>query len=195
MALKGRTIIVTGGASGIGRVIALLLAREGARSFIGDIDEEGGRSTASEGAAAGLAIEFLPLDLTSSSSVDDFVAAVHGEVERIDGLVNDAGRVGSTGETVYAAAKGGPIAFTKSLARQMERYGININCVCPGPTDTPLFRRQPERIKQALIRAIPFRRIAQPVEIAQAIVFFLSDHANYITGQVLSVSGGLTMAG
>jgi 2-hydroxycyclohexanecarboxyl-CoA dehydrogenase len=247
MDLTGRTVIVTGGASGIGRATALLLAREGARTVIGDIDEEGGRSAAAAGAAAGCAVEFSPLDLLSPSSIDGFVAAVHDRVGRVDGLVNaagwdaiqpfldnppemwervigvnlmgairltrgllppmvaaragkivnissDAGRVGSTGETVYAAAKGGLIAFTKSLAREMARYGININCVCPGPTDTPLFQRQPERIKEALVRAIPFRRIAQPIEIAHAVLFFVSDRANYITGQVLSVSGGLTMA-
>src|SRR2546423_1206539 len=103
-------------------------------------------------------------------------------------------RVGSMGEPVYAAAKGGLIAFTKSLARELARYQINVNCVCPGPTDTPLFRRQPDRMKEALTRAIPFRRIAQPIEIAQAVLFFLSRRSDYITGQVLSVSGGLTMA-
>ena len=91
MELTGRSVIVTGGASGIGRATALLLAREGARIFIGDIDEEGGRSAAAEGAAAGLAVEFLPLDLTSAASIDNFVAAVHGQVEPIDGLVNAAG--------------------------------------------------------------------------------------------------------
>jgi len=119
------------------------------------------------------------------------VAANGGKIVNIS---SDAGRVGSMGETVYAAAKGGLIAFTKSLARELARYRINVNCVCPGPTDTPLFQRQPERMQQALTRAIPFRRIAQPIEIAQAVMFFLSARSDYITGQVLSVSGGLTMA-
>lgn len=244
---SGRSFVVTGGASGIGRATAMLLAREGAKVFIGDIDQEGGCRAAEEAAGNGLSIAFLPLDLTSNLSIDGFVAALNSEVEPIDGLVNgagwdaiqpflenppemwdrviainlmgairltrgvlpamicarhgkivnissDAGRVGSMGETVYSAAKGGLIAFTKSLAREMARHGINVNCVCPGPTDTPLFHRQPERIKAALIRVIPFRRIAQPLEIAQAVRFFLSDDADYITGQVLSVSGGLTMA-
>ena len=247
MELHGRTVIVTGGASGIGRATAFLLAGEGAKVFVGDVDEAGGRGAAQEAGAAGLAIEFQPLDLADNSSIDDFAASVQRQVERVDGLVNgagwdriqpflenppemwdrliavnlmgavrltrnvlppmvearsgkivnissDAGRVGSMGETVYAAAKGGLIAFTKSLAREMARYRINVNCVCPGPTDTPLFQRQPERMKEALTRAIPFRRIAQPIEIAQAVLFFLSDRSDYITGQVLSVSGGLTMA-
>ena len=247
MDMQGQAVIVTGGASGIGKAVAFLLAREGARILIGDVDEAGGDAAAAEGAAEGLAVDYLRLDLTDKLSIDDFVAAVDQRVGCVDGLVNgagwdqiqpflenppemwdrviavnlmgavrltrgvlppmvaaatgkivnissDAGRVGSMGETVYAAAKGGLIAFTKSLARELARYRINVNCICPGPTDTPLFQRQPERMKEALIRAIPFRRIAQPIEIAQAVMFFLSDRSDYITGQVLSVSGGLTMA-
>ena len=114
---------------------------------------------------------------------------------RIVNIASDAGRVGSTGETVYAGAKGGVIAFTKSLAREMARHQIRVNCVCPGPTDTPLFAQQPEKMRQALERAIPMRRVAQPSEIADAILFFASDRSSFITGQVLSVSGGLTMSG
>jgi 2-hydroxycyclohexanecarboxyl-CoA dehydrogenase len=215
--------------------------------FVGDIDESGGQAVAAQAAGDSLALEFLPLDLARSESIEAFAAAVHARVGgRLDGLVNgagwdriqpfmenppemwerliainllgairltrqvlppmiearagkivnissDAGRVGSTGETVYAAAKGGIIAFTKSLAREMARYRININCVCPGPTDTPLFSAQPERMREALTRAIPFRRIAQPEEIAEAVMFFLGRRTDYVTGQVLSVSGGLTM--
>ena len=98
---------------------------------------------------------------------------IEARAGKIVNISSDAGRVGSMGETVYAAAKGGLIAFTKSLAREMARYRINVNCVCPGPTDTPLFQRQPERMREALTRAIPFRRIAQPEEIAEAVMFFL----------------------
>src|SRR5262249_56591440 len=105
---------------------------------------------------------------------------------------SDAGRFGSTGETVCAAARGGLIAFTKSLAGEVARYRINVNCVCPGRTDTPLFQGQPERMREALTRAIPFRRIAQPEEIAEAAMFFLGGRPGYITVQGLSVSGGLT---
>ena len=122
---------------------------------------------------------------------------VKGMAERGAGKVvniaSDAGRVGSSGEAVYSACKGGIIAFSKSLAREVARYRINVNCVCPGPTNTPLFNAQPERMREALTRAIPFRRVAEPEEIADAILFFASDRSNYLTGQVLSVSGGLTM--
>lgn len=114
---------------------------------------------------------------------------------KIVNVSSDAGRVGSMGETTYAAAKGGIIAFTKSLAREMARFKITVNCVCPGPTDTPLFAAQPEKMREALTRVIPFRRIAQPQELADAILFFASKRSDYVTGQVLSVSGGLTMAG
>jgi 2-hydroxycyclohexanecarboxyl-CoA dehydrogenase len=246
--MQGRTVVVTGGASGIGRATALLLAREGGRVVIGDVDTAGGERVVAEAAGQGLAVEFLPLDLAKPESVAGFAAAAQDRTGGIDGLVNgagwdriqpfmenppemwndliainlmgavrltramlpsmiaaqqgkvvnissDAGRVGSTGETVYAAAKGGLIAFTKSLAREMARYRINVNCVCPGPTDTPLFQRQPERMREALTRAIPFRRIAQPEDIAEAVLFFVGGRSDYITGQVLSVSGGLTMVG
>ena len=114
---------------------------------------------------------------------------------RIVNLASDAGRVGSAGETIYAGAKGGVIALTKSLAREMARHQITVNCVCPGPTDTPLFHAQPEKLKEALVKAIPFRRLARPDEVAAPVLFFASDAASFITGQVISVSGGLTMAG
>lgn len=118
-----------------------------------------------------------------------------GEPGRIVNVASDAGRVGSAGEAVYAGAKGGVIAFSKALARETARYGITVNTVCPGPTDTPLFRSQPQKMQEALTRAIPLRRLAKPEEVADAIVFFASDRASFITGQVISVSGGLTMAG
>ncbi len=114
---------------------------------------------------------------------------------RIVNLASDAGRVGSAGETVYAGAKGGVIALTKSLAREMARYGITVNCVCPGPTDTPLFASLPEKLQGALIKSIPFRRLARPEEVAAAATFFVAPDTTFITGQTLSVSGGLTMAG
>jgi 2-hydroxycyclohexanecarboxyl-CoA dehydrogenase len=120
------------------------------------------------------------------------IAAGKGKIVNVS---SDAGRVGSTGETAYAAAKGGVIAFTKSLAREVARHSINVNCVCPGPTDTPMLQSRPDKLKEAFLRAIPFRRFAKPQEIADAILFFAGPRSDYITGQVLSVSGGLTFAG
>jgi 2-hydroxycyclohexanecarboxyl-CoA dehydrogenase len=110
-------------------------------------------------------------------------------------VASDAGRVGSLGESVYSGTKGGVIAFTKGLAREMARFDINVNCVCPGPTDTPLMAAVPDKLKEAFARATPMRRLARPAEVADAILFFASDRSSFVTGQVLSVSGGLTMAG
>jgi 2-hydroxycyclohexanecarboxyl-CoA dehydrogenase len=118
-----------------------------------------------------------------------------GQTVKIINIASDAGRVGSSGETVYSGTKGGLIAFTKSLAREMARHQITVNCVCPGPTDTPLLGTMPEKLRASLTRAIPFRRLGTPEEIAYAVRFFASDEADFVTGQVLSVSGGLTMAG
>jgi 2-hydroxycyclohexanecarboxyl-CoA dehydrogenase len=125
-------------------------------------------------------------------------AVLDGMVDRNAGAIvniaSDAGRVGSSGEAVYSAAKGGIIAFTKTLAREMARHQIRVNCVCPGPTDTALLATMDEKLRAGLERAIPMRRIGRPTDIAPAVVFLASDAAGYITGQTLSVSGGLTMA-
>ncbi len=126
-------------------------------------------------------------------------AFLPGMIEKKSGKVvmvaSDAGRVGSTGETVYSGAKGGVIAMSKGLAREMARYNITVNCVCPGPTDTPLLMAVPEKHREAFLRAIPMRRFAKPSDIADAVLFFASARSDYITGQVISVSGGLTLAG
>jgi 2-hydroxycyclohexanecarboxyl-CoA dehydrogenase len=110
-------------------------------------------------------------------------------------LGSDAGRVGSSGEAVYSAAKGGVIAFTKSLAREMARHQVRVNCVCPGPTDTALFASFAEpKLREALTNAIPFRRLGQPADVANVVAFLASDEASFVTGQTVSVSGGLTMS-
>jgi len=114
---------------------------------------------------------------------------------RIINTASDAGRVGSTGEVVYSAAKGGVMGFTKALAREMARKSITVNCVCPGPTATPMLLVQDEKRLDALKRAIPMRRLAEPEDIAHAVAYFASVGAGYVTGQILSVSGGLTMSG
>ncbi len=249
MQLKGKTAVVTGGASGIGRATAQTLAQAGARVFVGDIDQSGGEASVAAIREQGGQADFIRLDVTDAESISafrdvcfekagqvDIVANVAGwgkiqpflentpefwrkvvdlnlmgpvavshaflgaMVERGAGgkiviVSSDAGRVGSLGETVYSGAKGGAIAFTKSLAREMARYGINVNCVCPGPTETPLLAAVPPKHQEAFIRATPMRRLAKPSEIADAILFFCSDRATFVTGQILSVSGGLCLAG
>lgn len=120
---------------------------------------------------------------------------------RIVNIASDAARVGSSGEAVYAACKGGLLSFSKTLAREHSRNNITINVICPGPTDTALLAgvtegaSNPEKLREAFTRAIPLGRLGQPDDLASSIAFFLSDDASFITGQVLSVSGGLTMNG
>jgi 2-hydroxycyclohexanecarboxyl-CoA dehydrogenase len=128
-----------------------------------------------------------------------------GMVERGSGRVvniaSDAGRVGSSQEAVYSACKGGIIAFTKTVAREVARKGITLNAVCPGPTETPLLAaaagegERGERMRAALINAIPMKRVGQPDDVPGAVCFLASDDAAFITGQTISVSGGLTMHG
>ena len=120
---------------------------------------------------------------------------------RIVNIASDAARVGSSGEAVYAACKGGLVALSKTLAREHARHNITVNVVCPGPTDTALFASykdgasNPEKLLEAFTRSIPLGRIGQPEDLPGAILFFASSDAAYVTGQVISVSGGLTMAG
>jgi 2-hydroxycyclohexanecarboxyl-CoA dehydrogenase len=123
-----------------------------------------------------------------------------GMIERESGVIvntaSEAGRVGSSGEAVYSATKGGVIAFTKTLAREVARHGIRVNCVSPGPTDTALLGQVADvspGLREALERGIPMRRVGQPSDIASVVAFLASDDAGYMTGQTLSVSGGLTM--
>jgi 2-hydroxycyclohexanecarboxyl-CoA dehydrogenase len=246
LGLSGRRVILTGGASGIGRATALRLAQEGCILGIFDLDEAGVRATAVQCGEA----RAYRVDITDRGQIAAAVAAFEarcGPVEamanvagwdtpvnfldteralwdkviqinlygplnmhhvvargmaergfgRVVNVASDAGRVGSSGEAVYAACKGGMIAFTKTLARELARKGVTLNVVCPGPTETPLFdnfRAASPSIGDALARAIPLRRLGQPDDYAGMIAFLLSDDAGYITGQTISVSGGLTMA-
>jgi 2-hydroxycyclohexanecarboxyl-CoA dehydrogenase len=245
MNFDGKSIVVTGAASGIGRATAQAFAKAGGQVILADLSIDKGEEAAMELRAAKLKAMFLPLDVASDESIANFkkealaLGDVHvianvagygkaqpfventpdfwervidvnlkGPIKLIRALLDpmiarrsgkivnvasDAGRNGSSGETVYSGAKGGLIAFSKSLAREMARYSINVNCVCPGPTETPMLMALSENHLEAFKRAIPFRRFGRPSEIADAILFLASDRASYITGQTLSVSGGLTM--
>ena len=119
------------------------------------------------------------------------------ESGKIISIASDAGRVGSSGEAVYSAAKGGVIALTKTIAREVARHRINVNCICPGPSDTPLFQTEfvatSPKLAEGLKRVIPWGRLGVPDDVAPAVVFLASDEAGFITGQTLSISGGLTM--
>ncbi|WOC13238.1 SDR family NAD(P)-dependent oxidoreductase [Gordonia sp. MP11Mi] len=145
------------------------------------------------------------LDINFKGALRVNHTVVPGMVERGFGRVinigSDAGRVGSSMEAVYSGAKGGIIAFTKTLAREVATKGVTVNTVCPGPTDTPALRKfadnsgqDADKVLGGMTRAVPMKRLAQPADIAAAVAFFASDDTGYITGQTLSVSGGLTMA-
>ena len=144
------------------------------------------------------------IELNFTGTLRTCRAVVPGMVERQYGRVvnlgSDAARVGSSLEAVYSGAKGAVVAFTKTLAREVARHGVTANTVCPGPTETPLLTGMlgsddtSTKMVEALKRAIPMRRLGKPEDVAAAVAFLASDQAGFITGQTLSVSGGLTMA-
>ena len=248
--LDGQAVLLTGGASGIGRAIALRLGQEGCKVGILDRDGAGAAATAEAIAAEGGLARAFETDITDLDAVEAAVASFEREVGETTGLVNnagwdlaapfletdaalwrkiveinlfgplhvtravltrmvergrgrivsvasDAGRVGSSGEAVYAACKGGIVAFSKSVAREVARQGITLNVLSPGPSDTPLFASfdPTGKLAAALERAIPMRRLARPDDHPGLVAFLLSDDAAFITGQTISVSGGLTMHG
>jgi 2-hydroxycyclohexanecarboxyl-CoA dehydrogenase len=145
------------------------------------------------------------LDINFKGALRVTQTVLPGMIERKFGRIvnigSDAGRVGSSLEAVYSGAKGGTIAFTKTLAREVATDGITVNVVCPGPTDTPALRKfadgagqDAEKVISGMVRAVPMKRLGTPEDIGPAVAFFASDAAGFVTGQTLSVSGGLTMA-
>jgi 2-hydroxycyclohexanecarboxyl-CoA dehydrogenase len=252
MKLQGKTALIAGGGGGIGRAVALALARDGAKTAVADIVKDNAERVCAEAKELGVEGLACQVDLTKKADVDCMVNDVLARFGSVDILVNcqgwdrlepfvesheetwekllainfksvlytakavlpqmishgggkivnissDAGRVGSSWEAVYAGAKGAVIAFSKTIAREVARYKINVNVVCPGLTETPLLQavrnqsEQTAKIIEAVTKATPFRRPAKPEEIAEAVLFFTSPAAEFITGQTLSVSGGLTM--
>lgn len=145
-----------------------------------------------------IAVNFKSVLYVCKAALPRMVAQAGGG--RVINIASDAGRVGSTGEAVYAGSKGAIIAFSKTLAREMARHRITVNVVCPGITETPLLQGiraqspKTERVIEAVTRAIPLGRVGQPEDVAGAVVYLASPAASYVTGQTLSVSGGLTMA-
>jgi 2-hydroxycyclohexanecarboxyl-CoA dehydrogenase len=252
--LSGKTVIVTGGAGGIGEVTCVRFAEEGARVAVLDLNGEGAARVAGAVKQAGGKAEAVTVDLTDHAAVAKAVRAAEAALGPADVLVNnagwdrftpflktdpdywqkiisinlvsalnmnhavlpgmvergagrvvtvasDAGRVGSSGESVYAACKAGLIALSKTLAREHARQGITFNVVCPGLTETAMLEGfmaaagNPDKLREAYRRAVPMGRLGLPEDLPGAIAFLSSDDAAFITGQVISVSGGLTMHG
>ncbi len=253
MNLKGKTAIVTGGSRGIGRAIALRLAKDGANVAVLNLQADLGRKVAEEIRKFG--VEALPLacDVTDYNTVKKSVESIHQEWGSIDILINnagidesryfaetdeglwdkiinvnyksfliashvcipimleqksgnivslgsDAGRIGNPGEVLYCGTKAAIMASSKALAKELARHNIRVNCVSPGPVRTDLWNNlhageKGQKYSEAVTRVIPLRRLGEPEDVADVVAFFVSDDSRYLTGQVLSVDGGLTMIG
>jgi 2-hydroxycyclohexanecarboxyl-CoA dehydrogenase len=259
--LSGKTVIVTGAGSNIGRAIALAFARERSNVVVAEIDEAQGGKTAAEATALGASAIAVRTDVTRWESVQAMVRAVEERFGRVDVLVNnvgwthdalfvektrdewereiqinlwgminctravldgmiarkagaivsmgsDAGRMGEFREGVYGACKAGVIALSKSIAREVGKFGIRLNVVCPGMTmpksdddigELSMWTAEENRawrtpeMQARIAKAYPLRRVATPEDVTGAVVFLASDAAGFVTGQTLSVSGGYTM--
>lgn len=246
MKLAGKVALVTGGAQGIGKAVALLLARNGADIVVSDINLEKAEETAKEVQALGRKALATKVDVGTFGDVEKMVEAILTQFGKVDILVNNAGiardklilrmteedwdavlninlkgtfnctkavvrhmskqksgkivniasvvgEMGNAGQGNYAASKAGVIGFTKTIAREFAQRGINVNAIAPGYIETPMTDALPDKVKEELKRLIPMDRLGKPEDVAEAVLFLVSESANYITGQVLNVNGGIYM--
>jgi len=246
MKLKGKVALITGAAQGIGKAIAIALAKEGADIIASDINLELAERTAEEISSIGVKAKPLKMNVADYGEVEEKVKDAVAEFGKIDILVNNAGitkdsllvrmkpedfdavlsvnlkgtynctkvisrlmmkarsgkivniasivgQMGNVGQANYAASKAGVIGFTKTAARELAVRGVNINAIAPGFIDTEMTRRLPEDEKTKLKEQIPLGRLGTPEDVASAVIFLVTDDSNYITGQVISVNGGMIM--
>jgi len=244
--LAGKVALVTGAAQGIGKAVALLLARNGADIVVSDINLEKAEETVQEVQTLGRKALAVKVDVAKLDDVEKMVEAILAQFGRVDILVNNAGiardklilrmteedwdavlninlkgtfnctkavvrhmskqksgkivniasvvgEMGNAGQGNYAASKAGVIGFTKTIAREFAQRGINVNAIAPGYIETPMTDALPEKVKEELKRMIPMDRLGKPEDVAETVLFLVSDSSNYITGQVLNVNGGIYM--
>lgn len=246
MKLTGKVALVTGAAQGIGKAVALLLARHGADIVVSDINLEKAEETAKEIESIGQKAMAIKVNVASLNDVERMVEAVLKKFGKIDILVNNAGitrdklilrmteedwdivlnvnlkgtfnctkavvrhmakqrsgkivsiasvvgEMGNAGQVNYAASKAGVIGLTKTIAREFAHRGINVNAIAPGYIETPMTEVLSDKVKEELKRLIPMERLGKPDDVAEAVLFLVSEESNYITGQVLNVNGGIYM--
>jgi len=244
--LAGKVALVTGGAQGIGKAVALLLARNGADIVVSDINLEKAEETAKEVQTLGRKALATKVDVATLGDVEKMVEAVLAQFGKVDILVNNAGiardklilrmteedwdavlninlkgtfnctkavirhmskqrsgkivniasvvgEMGNAGQGNYAASKAGVIGFTKTIAREFAQRGINVNAIAPGYIETPMTDALPDKAKEELKRLIPMDRLGKPEDVAEAVLFLVSEASSYITGHVLNVNGGIYM--
>jgi len=246
MKLKDKVALVTGSAQGIGKAIAVALAKEGANVVISDVNLELAQATAAEIAAMGVKSNAIKLNVADLTQAEEAVKAVAAEFGKIDILVNNAGitrdallirmkkedwdlvinvnltgvfnmckavtpvmmkartgriiniasivgEMGNAGQMNYSASKAGVIGMTKTLAKEVASRNINVNAIAPGFIDTDMTKKLSEEVKKAMLAQVPQGKLGMPEDVANAAVFLASPDSDYITGQVLSVNGGMYM--
>ena len=246
MKLAGKVALVTGGAQGIGKAVALLLARNGADIVVSDINLEKASETAKEVQTLGRKALATKVDVATLGDVEKMVEVILAQFGKVDILVNNAGiardklilrmteedwdavlninlkgtfnctkavvrhmskqksgkivniasvvgEMGNAGQGNYAASKAGVIGFTKTIAREFAQRGINVNAIAPGYIETPMTDALPDKVKEELKRLIPLDRLGKPEDVAEAVLFLVSEASSYITGHVLNVNGGIYM--